>query len=509
MAAPAQPQQKKTLLMTEGSIWKSILLFSVPLILGNLLQQLYNTADSIIVGNFLGSNALAAVGSSGSPIYLLIGFSQGVAVGAGVVVSQYLGAKEKKETHIAVHTSLAIAVILGLILTVGGIAVSRSLLVWMNTPEEVLGDAVTYMKLYFGGVLFSVVYNMAAGILNAAGNSRRSVLYLACASITNIILDLVLIAGLKMGVAGAAIATDISQLVSCVLSLRFLMKVDADYKVELSAIRPDQRMTSRIIRIGLPTGIQNMVISFSNVLVQSSVNSYGAAAMAGFAAYMKIDGFNILPVTSFSMAATTFVGQNYGAGNLKRVKNGMWVTLGMSVLYTLCTGTLLLAFQKPIMHLFTSDETVVAFGCSAMHYFCPFYFLLAILHGMAGAVRGHRPQRAADGGAAYLALPLPCGVDPVRSPLLCGHRGRVRPLPGVVGAGCRADGPLRMERQLDDLRAFLTGTGNHSIFPFAFWGRLWYLIGKETANPVSQEDPCRQQNPKPHSSAPPAHEWPC
>ena len=334
MAATAQPQQEKTLLMTEGSIWKSILLFSVPLILGNLLQQLYNTADSIIVGNFLGSNALAAVGSSGSPIYLLIGFSQGVAVGAGVVVSQYLGAKDKKETHIAVHTSLAIAVILGLILTVGGIAVSRSLLVWMNTPEEVLGDAVTYMKLYFGGVLFSVVYNMAAGILNAAGNSRRSVIYLACASITNIILDLVLIAGLKMGVAGAAIATDISQLVSCVLSLRFLMKVDADYKVELSAIRPDQRMTSRIIRIGLPTGIQNMVISFSNVLVQSSVNSYGAAAMAGFAAYMKIDGFNILPVTSFSMAATTFVGQNYGAGNLKRVKNGMWVTLGMGVLYT-------------------------------------------------------------------------------------------------------------------------------------------------------------------------------
>ena len=332
MAATAQPQQEKTLLMTEGSIWKSILLFSVPLILGNLLQQLYNTADSIIVGNFLGSNALAAVGSSGSPIYLLIGFSQGVA----------------------------------------GIAVSRSLLVWMNTPEEVLGDAVTYMKLYFGGVLFSVVYNMAAGILNAAGNSRRSVIYLACASITNIILDLVLIAGLKMGVAGAAIATDISQLVSCVLSLRFLMNVDADYKVELSAIRPDQRMTSRIIRIGLPTGIQNMVISFSNVLVQSSVNSYGAAAMAGFAAYMKIDGFNILPVTSFSMAATTFVGQNYGAGNLKRVKNGMWVTLGMGVLYTLCTGALLLAFQNPIMHLFTSDETVVAFGCSAM----------------AGAVRG-------------------------------------------------------------------------------------------------------------------------
>ena len=380
--------RKKTRLMTEGGIFKNLLLFAVPLILGNLLQQLYNTADSIIVGNFLGSNALAAVGSSGSPIFLLIGFSQGVAVGAGVVVAQYLGAKDREDAQIAVHTSLAIAAILGVVLTVGGILVCRSLLVWMNTPAEVLEDAVTYMRIYFGGVLFSVIYNMAAGILNAAGNSRRSVLYLACASITNIILDLVFIAGLKMGVAGAAIATDISQLVSCVLSLRFLMKVDADYKVELSSVRPDKRMTSRIIRIGLPTGIQNMVISFSNVLVQSSVNSYGAAAMAGFAAYMKIDGFNILPVTSFSMAATTFVGQNYGAGNLKRVKKGTWVTLAMGVLYTLCTGALLLVFQNPIMHLFTSDETVVSFGCIAMHYFCPFYFLLSILHGMAGAVRG-------------------------------------------------------------------------------------------------------------------------
>ena len=375
-------------LMTEGSIVKSLLLFALPLIFGNLLQQLYNTADSIIVGNFVGANALAAVGSSGSPIYLLIGFSQGLAVGAGVVVSQFLGAKDHREAQEAVHTSLAIAVIMGLLLTVGGIACGRALLVAMNTPAEVLGDAVTYIRIYFGGVLFSVVYNMTAGILNAAGNSRRSLIYLAWASVTNIVLDLVFIVIFRMGVAGAAIATDISQLVSCVLSLRFLIKSTDDCRVIPREIRLHKKMAARIIRVGLPTGIQNMVISFSNVLVQASVNSYGAAAMAGFAAYMKIDGFNILPVTSFSMAATTFVGQNYGAGNLKRVKNGMWVTLGMSVLYTLCTGTLLLAFQNPIMHLFTSDETVVAFGCSAMHYFCPFYFLLAILHGMAGAVRG-------------------------------------------------------------------------------------------------------------------------
>ena len=388
MAQTILEEKKKSRLMTEGSIWKSILLFSVPLILGNMLQQLYNTADSIIVGNFVGSNALAAVGSSGSPIFLLIGFSQGIAVGAGVVVSQFLGAKDREGAHTAVHTSLALSAILGAILTVCGIAVSRALLTAMNTPAEVLEDAVLYMRLYFGGVLFSVVYNMAAGILNAAGNSKRSLLYLGVASITNIVLDLVLIAGCKMGVAGAAIATDISQLVSCVLSLRFLMRVEDDYRVTAKEVRVHKKMAVRIIKVGLPTGIQNMVISFSNVLVQASVNSYGAAAMAGFAAYMKIDGFNILPVSSISMAATTFVGQNYGAGRLDRVKKGTWVTLAVGVVYTLITGALLLLGQNAILHLFTQDEAVVAFGAAAMRWFCPFYFLLSILHGLAGAVRG-------------------------------------------------------------------------------------------------------------------------
>ena len=389
VATVLEPQKKKTRLMTEGSIWKSILLFSVPLILGNLLQQLYNTADSIIVGNFVGSNALAAVGSSGSPIFLLIGFSQGIAVGAGVVVAQYLGAKDREDAQRAVHTALALAVLLGLILTIGGILVSRALLTAMDTPAEVLEDAVTYIQIYFGGVLFSVVYNMAAGILNAAGNSQRSLLYLGIASGTNILLDLVLIAGLRMGVAGAAIATDISQLVSCVLALRFLMRVQDDYRVTAREIRVHGKMAVRIIKVGLPTGIQNMVISLSNILVQAGVNGYGAAAMAGFAAYMKVDGFNILPIMSFSMAATTFVGQNFGAGKIDRVKKSLWVTLGMGVVYTILTGVLLLlAFQDPIMHLFTHEEDVVAFGCTAMHYFCPFYWELSILHGLAGTVRG-------------------------------------------------------------------------------------------------------------------------
>ena len=380
--------QKKSNLMTEGSIGKQIFFFSVPLILGNLLQQLYNTADSIIVGNFVGSNALAAVGSSTALINLLIAFSQGASVGAGVVASQYLGAKKRKRVQDTVHTALAIAAVLGIILTVGGIFLSRFLLIWMNTPEDVLKDSVTYLQIYFGGVFFNVVYNMAAGILNAAGNSRRSLLYLAYASVTNIVLDLILIGIFHMGVAGAAIATDISQMVSCVLALIFLARVNADYQVDLRRIRIHRGAALRIIRIGLPTGIQNMVISFSNVVVQSSVNGFGSAAMAGFGAYMKIDGFNILPVTSFSMAVTTFTGQNFGAGKIDRVKKGMWITVAMGLAYTILTGILLLTFSDPIMRLFTDDQTVISYGELAMKYFCPFFFLLGIMHGLAGSIRG-------------------------------------------------------------------------------------------------------------------------
>ena len=375
-------------LMTDGNILKKIIFFSVPLILGNLLQQLYNTADSIIVGNFVGSNALAAVGSSTSLINLLIAFSQGAAVGAGVVVSQYLGADDRKGIRDAVHTSMAIALILGIALTIGGVFLSRPLLLWMHTPQDVLADSVAYLQIYFGGVVFNVLYNMASGILNAVGNSKRSLLYLGSASITNIVLDLLLVRGFHMGVAGAAIATDISQLVSSVLAIGFLMRVPTSYRISLRQIRIQKQMASRIIRIGLPTGIQNMVISFSNVLVQSSVNRFGADAMAGFGAYMKIDGFNILPVTSFSMAVTTFTGQNYGAGKIDRVKKGMWATLAMGFLYTVATGALLLLFSDPLMRMFTDNTAAIAYGELTMRYFCPFYFLLSILHGLAGTVRG-------------------------------------------------------------------------------------------------------------------------
>ena len=377
-----------TNLMTEGSVWKSILFFSVPLILGNLLQQMYNTVDSIIVGNCVGDSALAAVGSSSSLIYLLIAFSQGASVGAGIVVSQFLGAEERENVQDAVHTALAVSVLLGIVLTAAGILFTPQLLAWMKTPSDVMEESVLYLKIYSGGLIFNIIYNMAAGILNAVGNSKRSLLYLAAASVVNIGLDLLLISGLKMGVSGAALATDISQAVSCVLALVFLMRVQSDYRVSLRRIRFKKAMVVKIVRIGLPAGIQNMVISLSNVIMQSGINSFGKKAMAGFGAYMKIDGFNILPVLSFSMAVTTFVGQNFGAGNKERMKKGMWVTLVMGLIYTIVTGVLLLVFASQIVGLFNKDAQVIRYGVLATRYFCPFYFILSILHGLAGTVRG-------------------------------------------------------------------------------------------------------------------------
>lgn len=381
-------KEQKTILMTEGVIWRQIFLFSIPLILGNLLQQMYNTMDSVIVGNFVGSDALAAVGASSSLLYLLIAFSTGAATGAGVVVAQLYGAGDEKKVQDAVHTALGIAVVLGLILTVVGIAVSPKLLEWMNTPEDIMEQSVEYLRVYFAGVVFNVIYNMAAGILNAVGNSKRSLLYLGIASFLNIGLDIFFIAILKMGVAGAAIATDICQLISSILILGFLVKVPDKYRITVKKIRIHKHMATRIIQIGLPSGIQNMVISLSNVLVQTGVNGFGTNAVAGFSAYLKVDGFNILPVMSFSMAATTFTGQNYGAGKMDRVKRGMWVTVAMSMIYTITTGFLLLTFAEPIISIFTSDANVIAYGVLATKYFCPFYFLLGIMHSLAGTVRG-------------------------------------------------------------------------------------------------------------------------
>ncbi len=374
--------------MTEGSIWKKLLFFSIPLILGNLFQQLYNTVDSIIVGNYIGSEALAAVGASGPIITLLIGFCIGASTGAGVVISQYYGAKDKEGVRKAVHTTLAIAIGAGAILTVVGILLVPFILRSMGTPQEVFDPAVQYLQVYFGGILFSVIYNMAAGILNAVGNSKRSLVYLVIAAVSNIFLDLLFVVGLKMGIVGAALATDISQFLAFVFIMQFLMRSQDIYKVRLREIRVYDHLFSKIVRIGLPTGIQNIVISLSNVIVQSSVNSFGAVVMAGYAAYVKIDGFNILPVLSIGMAATTFAGQNIGAGKYNRVMKGMKVSLLMGLIYTISTGILLLIFAPQVIGIFTNNQEVVNIGIYIMKFFCPFYWLIGILQIASGSIRG-------------------------------------------------------------------------------------------------------------------------
>ncbi len=378
----------KDTMMTEGRIWKKILYFSIPLILGNLFQQMYNTVDSIVVGNYIGSNALAAVGSGSSFINLLIGFCVGASAGAGVVISQAYGAQDEERVHHAVHTTVAIAMAAGVVVTIAGILLAPVVHTIMGTPAEVYDDAVMYLRVYFGGMFFSVLYNMTAGILNAVGNSKRSLIYLMIAAVSNIVLDLFFVIVLKMGIVGVALATNISQFLSCVFIIGYLLKTDGVYKLKIKDIRFYENLVSKIIRVGLPTGIQNIVIAISNVIIQSGINGFGTVVMAGFTSYVKIDGFNFLPLMSFSMAATTFTGQNIGAGKIDRVKKGMKVSLIMGMGYAMMTGMLLYFLAPQAMGIFTKDPEVVACGVYLMKFFCPFYWILAFIHIMAGTIRG-------------------------------------------------------------------------------------------------------------------------
>ena len=379
---------KNNTLMTSGTIWKEILLFSIPLILGNLFQQLYNIVDSIIVGNVVGSSALAAVGASGAIIQLLVGFCIGASAGAGVVTSQYYGARDDEGVRKAVHTTIAISIAAGAILSVIGVLTAPLILDIMGTPEEVFDQASDYLRVFFAGIIFSVIYNMSAGILNAVGNSRRSLIYLIIAAVSNIFLDILFVAVLKMGVVGAAIATDISQLISCIFILRFMRRSKESYKIRLRDVRFYDNLLGKIVKIGLPTGVQNIVISLSNVVVQSGVNSFGATVMASYAAFNKIDGFILLPILSISMAATTFAGQNYGAREFDRVHKGMKVSIGMGAIYAVVAGALMLIFAPYIIRIFTSEQSVIDYGIYMMKYMYPFYWIIAIFHIATGTIRG-------------------------------------------------------------------------------------------------------------------------
>lgn len=375
-------------LMTEGVIWKEILLFSIPLLLGNLFQQLYNAVDSVVVGNYIGAQALAAVGSSAPVINLLVSFFMGLAVGAGVIISRYFGARKKEELHIAVHTSLALTFAAGLVMTLIGVLISPYVLQWVGTPSDVMESSVLYLRIYFLGILSVMVYNMGSGILRAVGDSRNPLYFLIVSSVTNIILDMLFVIVFHMGIAGVGWATLIAQTISTVLTMLLLMRTKEEYQVKLKHIRFHKHMLYEIVRLGLPSGLQNAIVSFSNVIVQSNINAFGSLAMAGCGSYTKIDGFAILPVMSYSMALTTFTGQNMGAKKYDRVKQGAKTGILMSVITIVCISALLLMLGPNVLAIFSSDPTVINYGLYMMHVLAPGYIFLAISHAFNGIIRG-------------------------------------------------------------------------------------------------------------------------
>lgn len=374
--------------MTEGNILKSIILYSIPLVLGNFMQQLYSIVDSFVVGNYVGASALAAVGASGNLIFFLIAFCLGASAGGGILIAQFYGAKSYDELHHVIHNMLGVAIVLGAGTSVLGIVFTPQLLRLIGTPEDMMAEAVLYLRIYFGGVIFMAFYDMLAATLNAVGSSMKSLQYLIVSSVINIVLDFWFVCGIGMGVEGAAIATVVSQAVSCILAFRALMSVDAPYRVVFRDICLERYWVGRIIRIGLPAAIQNAVIAFSSILIQAGVNSYGTKVVAGFSAYMKVDGFDILPILSFSMAATTFVGQNVGAGKKERAMRGAITIFVINLCYTALMSLIMLGFDTEIISAFSSDPEVIESGVLCIWALAPFYTVLGMIHSIAGALRG-------------------------------------------------------------------------------------------------------------------------
>ena len=375
-------------LMTSGVIWKELLLFSIPLLLGNLFQLLYNTVDSIVVGNFVGHQALAAVGASTPLINMLIGFFMGVAAGAGVLVSRFFGARKLEELHIAVHTFVAFTFLFGVLMMVAGITLTPLFLQWMGTPADIMDMAVLYLRIYFLGIIPTMLYNSGAGILQAVGDSRRPLCFLTIASVLNIILDLVFVIQLNMGVAGVAWATLIAQTVSCILVAVTLLRSKESYQIIPKKIRIDKPMLMQIVRLGIPSGLQQMIVSFSNVLVMSYVNRFGSAAIAGFSSANKFDNFLGLPVNSFMLAITTFVGQNMGAKQIERVKKGINTCMFMGIGIVIAIGIPAYLFSDLCIRMFSQEADVIYYGSWMMRTLVPFYSILNIAQVLTGAVRG-------------------------------------------------------------------------------------------------------------------------
>ncbi len=375
--------------ITEGVIWKQLLLFFFPILFGTFFQQLYNTVDAIVVGQFVGKEALAAVGGpTGTLINLLVGFFVGLSSGATVIISQFYGAKREDKVGFAVHTSVAFSILCGLGIMAVGILGAPYALSMMGTPEDILEHAILYIRIYFLGSIPNLIYNMGSGILRAVGDSKRPLLFLITGCLTNIVLDVVLVVFLRMGVAGAAAATVFSQTASSLFVVAVLTRTHEMYRLVFSRIRLDRRMLNRIIRIGLPAGLQSVMYSLSNVIIQSSVNSLGTDTIAAWTAYGKIDSVFWMIINAFGISITTFVGQNYGAGKMERVKKGIRQCMAMTVASALGLSFVLYHFGFYIFKIFTTDVAVLEKGMEILHFLVPAFVTYVAIEIYSGALRG-------------------------------------------------------------------------------------------------------------------------
>lgn len=374
--------------MTEGPIAGRMVRFALPLFIGNLFQQLYNTADALIVGNLIGSEALAAVSATGTLVFLLVSLFAGIASGAGVVVSRYFGARDTDRMRAAIHTVLALDLMTAALLTLVGTTLTPAILRLMGTPADVMSRSTAYIRIYFAGSLGLVLYNSCRGVMQAVGDSRHPLYYLVTSSVINVFLDLLLIGVFHMDVEGAALATILAQFVSVILCMRRLMTTTEEYRVRLREIRCDWRMLKLIVQYGLPAGLQNSVIAIANVVVQANINAFGTMAVAGCGAYGKIEGFAFLPITSFTIALTTFVGQNLGGREYERAKKGAGFGVICAILLSETIGLLTWLGAPVLIRAFTQEPEAIAFGVGKARICSLFYCLLAASHGLSAVLRG-------------------------------------------------------------------------------------------------------------------------
>lgn len=383
--------QKKSSLsqdMTQGSPWKGIALFSVPLLIGNVFQQLYNTVDTIVVGRLIGENALAAVGFCGTIIFFFVSLFIGISTGAGVVISQAFGAKDQERLRKGVGTVYALTILVGVLLTVLGLLLTRPILQLLNTPPDVLADAETYLRIIFIGMIGSAMYNMVGGILRGVGDSFTPLLFLIVATLLNIGLDLLFVMAFDMGVAGVAWATIIAQTISAILCIIRVNTMDDALHFKIRRLKIDRRLLPEILRIGLPSGVQQISISLGMMAIQGLINSLGSSVMAGYTAAMRVDTFATMPMMTISMALTTFVGQNVGARKMERISKGVRASLLMVVGISAVLCTLIYIFAPSLLHIFSDSAGAIQAGQEVLRVLVPFYVLLGLMFCMGGVMRG-------------------------------------------------------------------------------------------------------------------------